>query len=114
LEMIKGLEKGKITLITPDGPRGPRHKIKPGVIFSAQKVQASIIAYHWTGSRYWTLGSWDRLRIPKPFSKVYVTCEQALACTLEDDPGQLEAMLTARLHPNRGHSVTLNNKPHLD
>lgn len=69
-------EKDSIVLITPDGPRGPRHQVKPGIIYSAQKSGAKIVAMHWKATRIWQLSSWDKMGFPKPFSKVTITFEQ--------------------------------------
>jgi lysophospholipid acyltransferase (LPLAT)-like uncharacterized protein len=55
--------------ITPDGPRGPRWKVQQGVIFLAQKTGLPIIPIVTGTDRFWELKSWDRFRIPKPFSK---------------------------------------------
>lgn len=72
--VIKELQKGnEILLITPDGPRGPLYKVKPGTILAAQKAKAQIIPMSWSANRYWTVGSWDGLIIPKPFARISVT-----------------------------------------
>jgi len=69
--LIQRLKYDKKTiLITPDGPRGPPLQIKPGIIEAMHLSQATIIPLTWTASRYWQLSTWDKLRIPKPFSHV--------------------------------------------
>ena len=70
-EFIKTLKKS-IVLITPDGPTGPAYKIKPGVIVAAQVSKAQIFPFSWSASKYWRLSTWDRLIIPKPFSKIVI------------------------------------------
>ncbi|MBS0656089.1 MAG: DUF374 domain-containing protein, partial [Verrucomicrobia bacterium] len=48
LAMCEVLEKNEsIVLITPDGPRGPKYQVKPGVIYGAKKSGAKIIPMHW-------------------------------------------------------------------
>lgn len=59
-----------ILLITPDGPKGPVCKIKPGVLLAAKKADAPIIAFSWEAARYWELNTWDKFRFPKPFSTI--------------------------------------------
>ena len=59
--------------ITPDGPRGPRHVIKPGLLSIAQRCKASLALMTFDYSRSWTLNSWDKFRIPKPFSRVRIS-----------------------------------------
>jgi lysophospholipid acyltransferase (LPLAT)-like uncharacterized protein len=55
--------------ITPDGPRGPRWKVQQGVIYIAQKTGLPIVPFVNGTDRFWELSTWDRFRIPKPFSK---------------------------------------------
>ena len=57
-------------VITPDGPRGPKHVIKPGAVYVARKSKAFLLPFSWSSSRSWKLKTWDQMEIPKPFSKV--------------------------------------------
>ncbi|MDB4680042.1 MAG: lysophospholipid acyltransferase family protein [Planctomycetaceae bacterium] len=58
-------------VITPDGPRGPRHKVKPGIVYLASQTGIPIVANANAVSRFWDIaGSWTNQIIPKPFSKV--------------------------------------------
>jgi len=96
-DTIRGLQEGRAFLITPDGPRGPRHMVKPGILFSAERAGAKIIPYRWQASRSITLSSWDRLHIPLPFSRVTVTCGEPIACLPGMAQEQLGALLASRL-----------------
>jgi lysophospholipid acyltransferase (LPLAT)-like uncharacterized protein len=70
LSMIKKIKEEDDSLaITPDGPKGPRFIVQPGVIFLAQKAGYPIVPVSLGLTKYWELPSWDRFRIPKPFSK---------------------------------------------
>jgi lysophospholipid acyltransferase (LPLAT)-like uncharacterized protein len=72
-EMIDVLKENKSTvIITPDGPRGPSYRVKPGTILAAKQAQASIIPLTWSASRFWELKTWDKMMIPKPFSRIEV------------------------------------------
>jgi lysophospholipid acyltransferase (LPLAT)-like uncharacterized protein len=71
-ELTKWIDGGYNVVVTPDGPRGPRYVLAPGVIFLAQKTGLPIVPVHLNYDRYWTLKSWDRFMIPKPFSRVRV------------------------------------------
>ena len=73
LEMIRLMETGLHMAITPDGPRGPRYQLNPGIIKLAQKSGAPILPVLVDFKNAWKLGGWDQFRIPKPFSKVVVT-----------------------------------------
>jgi lysophospholipid acyltransferase (LPLAT)-like uncharacterized protein len=57
--------------ITPDGPRGPAWKFKPGAILLAQLSQRPMIPMAYAASRAWKI-QWDRFVIPKPFARVAV------------------------------------------
>ena len=72
-EMILLFKKTQsIITVTSDGPKGPRKIAKMGSIDVAYKYQAVIIAASAISSRYWTLPSWDKTKIPKPFSTIYI------------------------------------------
>jgi lysophospholipid acyltransferase (LPLAT)-like uncharacterized protein len=72
-EMILLFKKNKsLIAVTSDGPRGPRKIAKMGSIDIAYKYQAAIIATSAISSSYWTLPSWDKTKIPKPFSTIYI------------------------------------------
>lgn len=73
VEMKRAIEDGYIMAITPDGPRGPRYTLNPGVVKLAQVTGGFILPIHVTYSHYWRLKSWDGFMIPKPFSKVHLT-----------------------------------------
>lgn len=93
-EMIHQLRKKKeVVLITPDGPRGPRHEVKPGLALAARTTQAPIISFTWSASRFWQLKSWDKLLIPQPFSKVVVRFGPPMELQKADDEGRIEEEL---------------------
>ena len=57
--------------ITPDGPRGPPCKFKPGAILLSQLSQRPIIPMAFAASRAWSI-QWDRFVIPKPFARISI------------------------------------------
>ena len=70
LEAFRALKKGDDLLVTPDGPRGPRHSISDGAIALAHKAKAPVLTVNYIPSTYWQLGSCDRFVIPKPFGTI--------------------------------------------
>lgn len=58
--------------LTVDGPRGPAHEVKNGVIDLAQRAGVPVVPFAAHADRYWQLRSWDRFRIPKPFARIVV------------------------------------------
>ncbi|MDD3147442.1 MAG: lysophospholipid acyltransferase family protein [Candidatus Riflebacteria bacterium] len=70
LEMIRMVKAGHSAALTVDGPRGPRHEVKPGMVMVAQKSGAYIMPIGVACSRCLTLKNWDQTKIPLPFSRV--------------------------------------------
>jgi len=70
LEAFRALKKGDDLLVTPDGPRGPHHKISDGAIALARKAKAPVLTVNYVPKSYWQLGSWDKFVIPKPFTAI--------------------------------------------
>ena len=64
--------KNSVVAITNDGPKGPPMVAKRGSVMLAIKNNAQIIAISAEASSCWTIPSWDKTIIPKPFSTIYV------------------------------------------
>jgi lysophospholipid acyltransferase (LPLAT)-like uncharacterized protein len=73
LGAVRELQAGCSIAFTPDGPRGPRRELKPGVIAAAQRGGAVIVPIHAEANRAWRLHSWDRFMIPQPLARVLIT-----------------------------------------
>lgn len=63
------LEEGHGAVFTIDGPRGPRYVAKPGPVMLAKKSRQPISCFYIAVEHSWILNSWDRMIIPKPFSR---------------------------------------------
>lgn len=72
LAAVRELEAGEVLAVTPDGPRGPRRQIKPGVLAAAQRSGTVVLPVHAEAESAWRLNSWDRFCVPKPFSRIRV------------------------------------------
>jgi len=70
LQAFKSIRQGEEVLITPDGPKGPRHTMSDGAIGIALKSKLPIFIMNFTAKSYWQLNSWDKFVVPKPFTKV--------------------------------------------
>ena len=68
--MRRELEMGHAVAFTIDGPRGPRYVAKPGPVLLAKKTGLPIGCFYIAVEKAWVLNSWDRMIIPKPFSRV--------------------------------------------
>lgn len=92
--MIHQLQtRSEVLLITPDGPRGPPHRVKPGLAIAARKADSPVFPLRWTASREWRLNTWDRMRFPKPFSRIVVHFGPPAKMTGEKDDRRLEETL---------------------
>jgi lysophospholipid acyltransferase (LPLAT)-like uncharacterized protein len=90
LRLVRAFRTGYNLAVVPDGPRGPRHVAKPGVIRLAKATGAPIFPVSWAASRAVRLGSWDRLMIPLPFSRVTVIVGEPMLVDSQAGEAQLE------------------------
>ena len=72
LGLRRALEDGWTVAFTLDGPRGPRHKVKPGPVALGRSAGVPLTMFHAAADKAWVLKTWDRLMIPMPFSRVLV------------------------------------------
>ena len=70
VQLRRDLAVGRPAAFTVDGPRGPARVVQPGAVFLAGATGQPILPYHIESDRHWTLNSWDRTQIPKPFANV--------------------------------------------
>ena len=65
--MLRLSRKGHLA-ITPDGPRGPRRQVQPGLIYLASRTGLPIVPMGLAFRRAWRMRSWDRFALPHPWS----------------------------------------------
>lgn len=70
--LVRQARRGRDLAITPDGPRGPAGEVKLGVLAAARLTGLPIVPVSAGASRAWTLPSWDRFLVPKPFSRIRI------------------------------------------
>lgn len=89
-----GLDLG----FTPDGPKGPRREVKPGVLYLAQKQGIPIIPITNALSRRLVLRrSWDHYQVPLPFGRGVVRYGEPILVGAKDDLAAKAAELKAEL-----------------
>jgi lysophospholipid acyltransferase (LPLAT)-like uncharacterized protein len=71
-EMVELLRNGKNGVIIPDGPKGPRHQLKLGVIYMASQANVPIVPFTFSAKPAIRLNSWDHYMVPKPFARVLI------------------------------------------
>jgi lysophospholipid acyltransferase (LPLAT)-like uncharacterized protein len=90
--IVKKLEEYPIVGHIVDGPRGPKGTVKPGLIRMAQLSGAVILPLILSMDKAWIAGSWDRLLIPKPFSRVTVQWGEPFSVPQKVDSEEFEAL----------------------
>ncbi len=79
LKKCRFMRKNKCsTIIFSDGSHGPLYKAKAGAIFLSQKTGFPLYPISYTVDRCWRIKSWDRLILPKPFSRIKVRLDEAM------------------------------------
>lgn len=94
-------ERGLAGAVTPDGPRGPRCRLQPGVLLVARLAGALIVPAAIGYSRQWVFNSWDGFLLPKPFARARVVFGEPFAPPAVADATAFEAAraeLEARLN----------------
>lgn len=70
-QMIDHVRGGRSALIAVDGPRGPRNKIRKGIAVLSRRSGAAVLNVVLVPRRRWILSkAWDRMQIPKPFTRI--------------------------------------------
>ncbi|HEX6881867.1 MAG TPA: lysophospholipid acyltransferase family protein [Planctomycetota bacterium] len=77
-EMLERLRTGGRVVITPDGPRGPRHSTNPGPAWMARETGFPILPFGCAADRAWHLKSWDAFTIPKWRARVVLNYAEPL------------------------------------
>jgi lysophospholipid acyltransferase (LPLAT)-like uncharacterized protein len=64
---------GRSTAMAVDGPRGPLHKAKPGILFLASATGFPIVPAGGAARSAWKIPkAWNQSYVPKPFSRARV------------------------------------------
>lgn len=98
LQLVRDMRRGKAAGFTVDGPRGPARVVQPGAVWLASATGNPVMPFHLEASSHWTMGSWDRTQIPKPFSTVSLVIGEPLEVEKRASEERLEE---ARLEVQR-------------
>lgn len=99
-QMLQVLETGGHVGITPDGPKGPSRRVKPGTIELARRSGMPILPLGFGARPALRLRSWDAFLVPFPFSRGVFVMGEPLYVPPELSPAEaarLQAELAARL-----------------
>lgn len=89
-EMCDKVAQGYDVGVTPDGPTGPGFQVHPGTIYVAQRSGMPIVPITSSAEHRWTLSSWDRFIIPRPFSKAVVMLGEPILVPADSTAEELE------------------------
>ena len=88
--LVEAYRLGYDLIIVPDGPRGPRHQAKSGVLQLARVTGAPVYPTTYSAAWHTTIGSWDRLMIPFPFSRAVYAVGSPVVVPQDATPEQME------------------------
>ena len=101
IQLRRDLAAGQPVAFPMDGPRGPARVAQAGAVGLASATGNPVLPFHLEASSHWSLRSWDRTQIPKPFSTVALTVGEPMDVpgeasdeTLEQARVELERRLT--------------------
>ena len=77
---------------TLDGPRGPAEVAQPGAVWLAKATGNPLLPFHSEAASSWTLKSWDRTQIPKPFTTVAMVIGQPIYVPRDADDRALDEL----------------------
>lgn len=83
--MLDFLNQAVPVSITPDGPRGPKYVIQPGILYVALKSQKPIVAGSWYAKHVKIFSSWDNFILPLPFNTFYVVFSEPISIKSETE-----------------------------
>lgn len=78
-QLAAAVRAGEDVAVVPDGPRGPRERVQPGVIVLAALTGAPVVPFAFAARPARRLASWDRFVVPLPFARAAVVFGKPLA-----------------------------------
>ncbi|TWU32268.1 lysophospholipid acyltransferase family protein [Novipirellula artificiosorum] len=93
-QMIRLVNEGRVATIAVDGPQGPRGRVSGGIALLGNKTRAAVLPAVIIPQRRWIMTStWDRLQVPKPFSRI----DAYFGKPLRTEPGETLEAFTLRI-----------------
>ncbi len=109
-ELMRRMAEGRPAGVTLDGPRGPARVAQPGAVWLARVTGNPVLPFHLEADGCWTVDSWDRTQIPKPFATVALVVGEPLEVPRDADAEGLERArleLEAKLRGLEARAATL-------
>jgi lysophospholipid acyltransferase (LPLAT)-like uncharacterized protein len=89
-QLVRDMQSGRAAGFTLDGPRGPARVAQQGAVWLAKATGNPLLPFHLEASSHWSLRSWDRTQIPKPFSTVTLVVGEPMDVAKDATEEQLE------------------------
>ena len=93
VEMIKSMRNGHQMAFTVDGPRGPQYQAKLGPVILAKKTGNPILPFLIEPKKYWSVNSWDKMQIPRPFASALTIIGEPIYVDPDADDAEIETKL---------------------
>jgi lysophospholipid acyltransferase (LPLAT)-like uncharacterized protein len=90
VEMIRLMKQNLPMGFTVDGPKGARYAAKTGAILLAKKTGNPVLPFVVEAEKFWTINSWDKLQIPKPFTRAKVFIAEPINVPAESAEAEIE------------------------
>jgi lysophospholipid acyltransferase (LPLAT)-like uncharacterized protein len=91
VELARLVRAGCPAAFTVDGPTGPRHEAKTGALLLAKKTGQPVLPFAVNAESFWQLPSWDRLQVPRPFTRAVVRIAAPIRVSSDADEAALAA-----------------------
>lgn len=99
--ILRAVRDGDSGAIVADGSQGPARIAQPGAILLASRTGVPVVPMAWSSSGHFSVKSWDRTAIPKPFSRVDFFFGEPLAVPQKltaEETEQYRQLLETRLN----------------
>lgn len=97
-------------MVVPDGPRGPRFRVQPGVVILAKKTGYPILPVTYSARRMKVFSSWDRFILPLPFTACRLVYGDPLRVPADADGDVLQERLMRLEQELRRITVTADRR----
>lgn len=91
------LRKGRGVAFTPDGPRGPRYRVQPGLAYVARRTGTPVMPIGVAMTRKAVFRSWDRFQLPLPFGRILLDCGEPLTFGPDDEVDEATEVIQVAL-----------------